>query len=555
MTKALAAFLLATAVVSPALAAPPDTILAANKAAMGGEAWAGKETLKLDFRFSGQGMMGTTSTLEYLQRGAYVDTYDLPPMSGASGYDGAKAWERDPSGIITDQAGGDVIPLAITEAYLDRNLWWRADHGGAAVASDGTRSKGGKTYDVLKATPKGGTAIEAWFDATTHLLARTTQENGTITLATDYSDYRPIDGAMIAHKQVVDDGSHNLQTMTLTSAKFSPALPANAFAKPAEHPTDFSIAGGKHETTVPFRLINNHIYADVSINGSKPMTFLFDTGGGWILTPETAKALGIRPKGSMTSAGGGDQLTTSGLASAKSIRVGDATVRDQAVTVMHFSPKGVEGVGEAGMVGYELFARFVTRFDYGHHTITFFDKQYFNPKDAGTAVPMRLYHRFPEVQGSYDGMPGRFGIDTGSRMPLLLTGPYAAAHNIRAGVPHGVEAMTGWGVGGPSRSFVFQGSTLKLGNVTIEHPLTMISLDKGGVGASSVFPNNVGGGVLKRFVVTFDYGHSTMYLKRIAGPVADLDSYDRAGNVVQRRGRGLQDLRRDQGGRRPTKRA
>jgi C-terminal processing protease CtpA/Prc len=40
---------------------------------------------------------------------------------------------------------------------------------------------------------------------------------------------------------------------------------------------------------------------------------------------------------------------------------------------------------------------------------------------------------------------------------------------------------------------------------------------------------NIGGGILKRFVVTFDYEHNTMYLKPIAGQVADLDTFDRAG--------------------------
>jgi hypothetical protein len=145
---------------------------------------------------------------------------------------------------------------------------------------------------------------------------------------------------------------------------------------------------------------------------------------------------------------------------------------------------------------------------------------------------MRLYHQFPEILGSYDGVPGRFGIDTGSRMPLELNAAFAGKDDMRARVTGGAEAMTGWGVGGASRSVVFKGGTLKLAGVTIEKPLTMISLDKGGAGAAEAFPNNVGGGVLKRFVVTFDYDHSTMYLKPIAGAADDLDTFDRSGMWV-----------------------
>jgi hypothetical protein len=181
------------------------------------------------------------------------------------------------------------------------------------------------------------------------------------------------------------------------------------------------------------------------------------------------------------------------------------------------------------MVGYEFFARFITRFDYGNHTITFIDKKYFDPKTAGAPVPMRLYHQFPEILGTYDGVPGRFGIDTGSRMPLLLNKAWAAKNGFPKPGTQTVEAQTGWGVGGPTSSIVFKGGTLKLGDVTIDHPLTMVSTDKGGAGAVEAFPSNVGGGILKRYVVTFDYDHSTMYLKPIAGRVADLDTFDKAG--------------------------
>lgn len=514
---------------APALAATPDEILSANKAAMGGNAWDDKATLKLDYAYSGQGLTGTTSSLEDLERGAFVDSYDIPPTSGANGWDGEKAWEKEESGTVTDQAGGDVIPLAITEAYQDQNLWWQPGRGGATIVSAGAKSDGGKSYDALTVTPKNGKPLEAWFDPQTHLLYRTIEENGSQTITTTYSNYAPVDGAMIAKTFVVDDGSHNLQTFTLTSAKFSGALPASAYEKPAESLHDFFIAGGAHETTVPFRLLNNHVYAQVSVNGSKPMTFILDTGGHSILTPETAKALGVASKGNVTASGAGDQLATSGVARVKSLTLGGATLTNQPVSVATFSTPGVEGVGEAGMIGYEFFARFVTRFDYGKHTITFFDKKYFDPEEAGTPVPMRLYHQFPEILGTYDGFPGRFGIDTGSRMPLLLNKAWAAKHGLPKPDVKTVEAQTGWGVGGPTHGIVFKGGTLTLGNVTIDHPLTMVSTDKGGAGSAESFPSNVGGGVLKRFAVTFDYGHSTMYLKPVEGPIADLDTFDKSG--------------------------
>ena len=549
MRTVLACALLTTSLIAlPAFAADPGAILDANKAAMGGAAWDGKQSLKVDYGYSGQGLTGTTSSVEDLQSGAFTDSYSIGPESGANGWDGAKTWEKEPSGTVTEQAGGDVIPNAITESYQDRNLWWQPDHGGASVESLGQKTDKGTAYDVLKITPKDGTAFEAWFDHKTHMLFRTIEAQSTQIITTDYSDYAAVDGVQIARKSVVDDGSHNLQTFTLASASFGGALPAATFERPAENLHDFSIAGGAHETTVPFHLWNNHIYADVSVNGSKPMTFIFDTGGHSILTPETAKALGVASQGNVSSTGGGDAIATSGEATVKSLTVGGATITDQPVSTLEFDPPGTEGANEQGMIGYEFFARFITRFDYGKHTITFIDKKYFDPKTAGVAVPMRLYHQFPEILGSYDGIPARFGIDTGSRMPLLLNRAWATKNGYPKPGVKSVEAQTGWGVGGPTHSIVFKGGVLVLGPVTIEHPLTMVSTDKGGAGSSEAFPSNVGGGVLKRYVVTFDYDNSTMYLKPIAGHDKDLDTFDKSGMWINATPEGFKVIEITKGG-------
>jgi hypothetical protein len=523
----LAASLLAL----PAYALTPAQVLDANKAATGGNAWKGKKALDLHYSYSGQGLTGTAASLDDLVHAAFLDSYDIPPNKGANGYDGARAWEKEPSGTVTYQAGGDTVPLAITESYQDQNLWWRKDRGGAAVESLGRKTDHGADFDVLRVTPKDGAVLECWFDAKTHMLARTIEAQGTQTITTFYSDYQSVDGVQLAHKLVIDDGSgpQGLQTQMLTSARFLKAQDPARFAKPEEHLDDYSIAGGASETTVPFRLLNNHIYADVSVNGSAPMTFIFDTGGHTILTPETAKALAIKAQGAVTSGGGGDALAQSGLTIARTITVGGVTLTNQAASVLRFSAEGVEGVNEQGMLGYELFARFVSRIDYGNHTMTFIDKKHFDPAGAGTPVPIRLYHQFPEVLGSYDGIPARFGIDTGSRMTLMLTRPFAQDHGLLEKAEQSPLAMTGWGVGGASRGYVFHGGVLKLADVTVDHPLTSISTDKGGAGASAAFPNNVGGGVLKRFVVTLDYDHSTMYLKPVEGQIADLDQFDRSG--------------------------
>jgi hypothetical protein len=505
-------------------------VLAANQTATAGNQWQAKDDLELRYDYKGQGMTGQVNFTQDVKRGRFVDRWVNAPTDNATGFDGKTAWEQEPSGTATPQEGGDVRQLAVNEAYRLQNLWWRGDRGGATVVDAGRKSKDGKTYDVLTVTPKGGKPFDAWFDSATHLLTRTVETNVTLTITTDYSDFAPTDGVQLAHTVVIDDGSgeSGQQTMKLSSAKFSAAANETSFALPKTDLQDAEFASGVTQTTVPFLLANNHVYIQASFNGGKPLNVIVDTGGHDILVPDSAVALGIKVQGAQPSTGSGSGVTLGGVARVQSIRVGDAIVKDQPISVLTFS-NAAEGVDEQGMIGYEFIARFITRFDYGKHELTFIDKKHFDPRDAGTPVPFRFYHQFPEVLGSYDGIPSRFGIDTGARNVLSLTSPFAQRNHIIEREKNGAKALTGWGVGGPSYGYVFRGKDLRLGDVTVKSPLTEFNLDKGGVGATEAFPNNIGGGLLKRFVVTFDYDHQLMYLKPIAGKVDDLDTFDRSG--------------------------
>ena len=76
------------------------------------------------------------------------------------------------------------LALAINDAY--RNC---AANGGSPTAAAPTivestarRPKRGATYDVLTITPKGGKPFDAWFDAKTHLLAKTVEKQSSQTV-------------------------------------------------------------------------------------------------------------------------------------------------------------------------------------------------------------------------------------------------------------------------------------------------------------------------------------------------------------------------------------
>jgi S1-C subfamily serine protease len=133
------------------------------------------------------------------------------------------------------------------------------------------------------------------------------------------------------------------------------------------------------------------------------------------------------------------------------------------------------------------------------------------------------------VTGHILDFPARFDIDTGSRSEIDITGPSVREHHLRERFPNGVTAVTGWGVGGPSRSYVARLPSLDLGGVRVDKPVSGLSVDKGGSLNDPNYDGNVGSGLLKRFVVTFDYAHQTMYLKPAIPLAPDIGQFDRSG--------------------------
>ena len=152
--------------------------------------------------------------------------------------------------------------------------------------------------------------------------------------------------------------------------------------------------------TVPFRLLNNHVYVEAMVNGKGPYTFIVDTGGHTLLSPRVVKEVGLESVGESQTAGAGDKTATSGYAHYEEIAVGKARLRDQVGFTIEIYQPSIEGIQVDGMIGFEYFSRFAVRLDYGALTMTTTRFTHFDAKDAGAAVPFKFYDHLPQVTGS-----------------------------------------------------------------------------------------------------------------------------------------------------------
>jgi hypothetical protein len=242
-----------------------------------------------------------------------------------------------------------------------------------------------------------------------------------------------------------------------------------------------------------------------------------------------AREAGLAATGAAASAGAGERITTSGYARVREIALGPVRMRDQVGIVMDIYDPAIEGIRVDGMVGFELFRRLAVRIDYGANHLTFTRFDAFDASDAGIPIPFKFYDHLPQVEGRVGDIPVLLDIDTGSRSEVDFTSPFVTEARLEERFPGGVTAMTGWGTGGPVMSQVVRVPSLSLGPVTVRSPVAALSRARAGSFSDANYGGNVGSGLLKRFVTSFDYSRQIMYLRPLAPPPTDAGTFDRSG--------------------------
>ncbi|HTE54115.1 MAG TPA: pepsin/retropepsin-like aspartic protease family protein [Kofleriaceae bacterium] len=511
-------------------AAPLDPILARFKAASGGERWDAVVALADQSTIDDGGLHGESSGVEELTTGRSATHYTLGPIRGADGHDGTTSWSQAPGGEVTRGTGPRERVGAASDAWMTTRSYWFPGRRPGRIEREPDRDEGGRHFHLVRATPTGGRPMVLWFDAGTGLLDRRVVTDDGITTTTRLADYRPVDGLVLPFEIRVGTGQAKYDiALHVQRYRVNPTVAAGAFSPPRASLDDVAFAGGRHETTVPFDLVNNHIYVRAEVDGH-PVRLLVDTGGANILTPAAAAALGLHSEGAMEARGAGDGSQDLGVTRARSLRLGDVTIARPVFYTIDLAPLSpVEGLELSGLVGYEVFHRFAVRIDYAARRLTLTDPRHFDPRAvAGEVLPFTWDGQVPVVAGSLDGLAGQFTVDTGSRSSLTVNAGFTATHRLAAKYRAGAQRVTGWGVGGPVRSQPVRLGDLVLGSLHVRHLAGDLFSGAKGAFADRHNAGNIGSGLLRRFTVTFDYARTRMILEPNRD-FAAADDFDRSG--------------------------
>lgn len=500
---------------SVASAAPDATaLLARARAASGGENWDTATSLSGQGQMKAAGLNGPVETRDDLVTGRSVVRYSLGLLKGASGYDGSVSWNQDPGGEVARLDAPEAQRQARTAAWLNARAYWFPQRGAAVYSRAQAREASGRRYDIVIATPAGGDAVELWFNTDSGLIERyVTGPAGRDQTVVALDDWREVDGLRLPFRQITDTGTDEANRVEI--------IYANLTTKGAIADADFAVpalSGGAHIadtsglTRIPFRLVRDHIHVQAMVDG-QPVQMLVDTGGVNILLPAAVARLALNTEGQLSARGAGEQRAEVALTRATSLRLGGVAFDRPLFYVMDFGQlPNVEGEDFDGVIGYELFQRFGVTIDYVRRELVLARPDAFSPPPGAKPVPFTLAERIPIVQGRIDGRAARIAIDTGSGAAIDLHSPFVRRYDLKRRYGARFEQISGWGVGGPVRAWPARLGELEIGGFAL--PDVAASLYTGGKGAfaASDVDANLGGRVLGRFTVAFDYAAKLMYL-------------------------------------------
>ena len=221
----------------------------------------------------------------------------------------------------------------------------------------------------------------------------------------------------------------------------------------------------------------------------------------------------------MEARGPGDQSVGSGFARVARLVVGGAVALErQFVRVLDMPGfDDVEGVAVDGVLGVELFKRLVVQIDYARRVLRWPTPRASPRRPPRTRRPITFFGHFPGVAGEIDGVAGQFWLDTGNRGGLVLLAPFVEANGLAARYATSAPTTIGWGIGGRAEGRLARGGRLVVGDVVVEAPVLRLPVDNGGALAIRHVAGNIGGEILRRFVVTFDYARRVVHLVASSG--------------------------------------
>lgn len=305
------------------------------------------------------------------------------------------------------------------------------------------------------------------------------------------------------------------------------------------------------EIEIPFEEHSNLIVVPVTINGFLTLKFILDTGAESAILTE-------KVFGDILRLNYVREMTVMGPGMVDSLRAFVATdirmslpggLKADGLNMLVLKEDYLElnkNLGEEifGIIGYDLFHRFIINIDYDNKKLVIHRPEAFRPRRSATMIPLEITQTKPYMQvtiGQNDQRDTvKLMVDSGASHALLLD-----VRNIPDIVlPEKlVPARLGQGLGGEIPGFLGRMSFCHLGDFSFNDMLVSIPIEGAYIKAIKRGSRHgtFGGDLLSRFNVTFDYLNQKIYLQK-GSHYNDPFEFDMSGLVLAAEGKKLDSI-------------
>lgn len=275
--------------------------------------------------------------------------------------------------------------------------------------------------------------------------------------------------------------------------------------------------------TIPVRMISNLPIMPGRVNGSRLLNVILDTGAALsIVSPDVATEIGLKSTSSVAAGGfgQGDDQTLHLIDSANMVWGPDHAglrLASERIAVLPIDYIGAQtGHPVDALFGSNVFQHFRVTVDYAHRSVSFISFQDTCTPSVG-AIPIDIEGNVPVVEAEIGGNNGslvkaKFVVDIGTTGAAILSKRFLEEHpELLAG--HSLVAPPPFSaVGGKIEYKLVRLSRIRIGGHDLAGPVAAIPDQPTGILASPGVAGLLGGEILRRFTVTWDYRSRRMWL-------------------------------------------
>ena len=311
----------------------------------------------------------------------------------------------------------------------------------------------------------------------------------------------------------------------------------------------YKLMYGKKKAHMPFEIYSNLVVIPIKLNGVVPLSFVVDTGvRSTIITEKIiTDILRLPYSRKITVNGPGDYITLKAyVINSVDIVMDGAIASDQSILVLeedYLNLRNHLGTEVHGMTGYDVFNRFIVGLDYNKKIMTLYEPEYFKPPRRYAELPLSIEdtkpYIFAKLQINDTSMVyAKLMVDSGASHALMLN-PDSHENIIIPGM--NMETKIGVGLGGPISGKISVIKGLEFDKFSFEDVVTSFPDKESYPDTIGLVYRNgtIGGELLSRFKVIFDYFNKKIYFKKNAASYKKDFGYNMSGITIVAEGEEL----------------